>query len=290
MKDVMIIGQGPAGISASLYTCRAKLSTGIIGKGDGSLLKAEKIENYFGLKDPLSGKELLEIGKQQVLQLGADWIEDEVLSLSLRDHQFYIETEHETYQSKAVILATGAPRRVPKLEGLSAFEGRGVSYCAVCDAFFFRGRDVAVLGNGAYAQHEAEHLLPIAGSVTLLTGGLPAAYPSLPSGVRVIETPLQSLSGDELLQEILFQDGNNLNVQGLFVALGSAGAADLARKLGAVVDGNAVSVDPQMHTNIPGFFAAGDCTGGVLQVSVAVAEGAKAAMSAIDYIRHMQQS
>ena len=109
-------------------------------------------------------------------------------------------------------------------------------------------------------------------------------------GISLIQTPVQSLSGDGLLHKIHLADGKELEMQGLFIALGSAGAADLARKLGAVVNGSAVAVDENMGTNIPGFFAAGDCTGGVLQVSVSVAEGAKAAMSAIDYVRHLPKA
>lgn len=290
MKDVIIIGQGPAGLSAALYTCRAKLSTAILGKGGSSLLKAEKIENYFGLKDPLSGQALLEIGKKQVTQLGAQWLEEEVLSIGFEEGCFLVDTQVQRYQARSVILATGAPRKTIKIDGLSEFEGRGVSYCAVCDGFFFRNKAVAVLGNGPYALHEAMELLPVAGSVTILTNGAAPSFDALPDGISLIQTPVQSLSGDGLLHKIHLADGKELEMQGLFIALGSAGAADLARKLGAVVNGSAVAVDENMGTNIPGFFAAGDCTGGVLQVSVSVAEGAKAAMSAIDYVRHLPKA
>ena len=122
MKDVIIIGQGPAGLSAALYTCRAKLSTAILGKGGSSLLKAEKIENYFGLKDPLSGQALLEIGKKQVTQLGAQWLEEEVLSIGFEEGCFLVDTQAQRYQARSVILATGAPRKTIKIDGLSEFE------------------------------------------------------------------------------------------------------------------------------------------------------------------------
>lgn len=325
MKDVIIIGQGPAGISAALYTCRAKLSTTIIGKDGGSLARADKIENYFGLAEPLSGRELLSIGKTQSMALGAELIEDEVLHVAWEDGHFAIDTVSEKLESKTVILATGAPRKVPKIKGIEDFEGRGVSYCAVCDAFFFRGRNVAVLGNSLYALHEIQHLLPIVNSVTLLTNGasldvdlkdtnlkikgsgdqsaedksdenkgtenqrderIEDSKRSENVEINVITEPIAELTGDDFLQEVSFKKGQSLAVDGLFVALGSASAIDLARKLGANVQDGAIIVSNNMITNVPGFFAAGDCTGGLSQVSTAVAEGAKAAMSAIEYIRH----
>lgn len=283
MKDVLIIGNGPAGLSAALYILRAGLSAAIIGKDDGSLAKAEKIENYFGLHMGLTGAELIGAGKKQVVGLGGELINDEVLSVSWDGH-FTIDARSNQYQARAVIFATGSARKTPKIPGLSMMEGKGVSYCAVCDAFFYRGKEVAVLGNGEYALHEALELLPLVKSVTLLTNGkdLQAEFPE---EILIRNAPISSLQGDPLLDEVQFSDGTVLKVSGLFVAIGSASAVDLARKVGALTEGNRIVVNENMETSVPGLFAAGDCIGGVLQVSVAVGEGAKAALGAIGFIR-----
>ena len=135
--DVIIIGSGPAGISASLYTVRANLKTLIISKGIGILEKVSKIENYYGLEDNLSGEELQKIGIKQAKKLGVEFTEDEVVKIDYED-EFVVETINSKYKAKAVIIATGTSRKLPKINGIKEYEGRGVSYCATCDSFFFR--------------------------------------------------------------------------------------------------------------------------------------------------------
>lgn len=281
--DVVIVGSGPAGLSAALYTSRANLKTLVIGKDQGALAKAERIENYFGMAEPISGCELVENTKVQAKSLGADVIEDEIFHVSWNGN-FTLEGREGTYGAKAVLLATGTSRKTVNLPGLSKLEGHGVSYCAVCDAFFYRGRKIAVLGNEEYAVHELSQLIPVAGEAYLLTNGA-ALQARVPEGVAVIEKKLISVDGEELVEGVTFEDGEKLSIDGLFVALGSAGAVDLARKIGAMTDGRAISTDEAMATNVPGLFAAGDCTGGLLQISTAVGEGAKAAMSMIKFVR-----
>lgn len=283
MKDMLIIGNGPAGISASLYASRAGLSVTVIGKDNGALAKAEKIENYFGLDRVLSGPELIETGLRQATTLGVEIISDEIFDISYAD-SFVVSGKLGNYSAKVVLLATGAARKTIKIEGLEKFEGSGVSYCAVCDAFFYRGKDVAVLGNGEYALHEIKELLPIAKSVTLLTNGVKTKT-DFPKEVSIITEPIKKLFGNMMIEGAEFKDGSKVSFNGLFVALGSAAAGDLARKIGAEVSGDKIVVDDNMATNIPGLLAAGDCIGGILQVSTAVAEGAKAAMTGIAYLR-----
>lgn len=283
MVDVLIIGSGPAGLSAALYTSRANLTTLVVGKDRGALEKADRIENYFGLSEPISGCDLVDNSKVQAQSLGAELVEDEIFHISWDGH-FKAEGKNGTYEAKAVLLATGTSRKTVKVKGLSELEGRGVSYCAVCDAFFYRGRNVAVLGNEEYAIHEMSELLPVVGSVTLLTNGLELKA-EVPAGVRVIQSPVVSVDGTDFMEGITLADGTVLKAEGLFVALGSAGAVDLARKIGAATEGKKILVNEEMETNIPGLYAAGDCTGGLLQISKAVGEGALAAMSMIKFIR-----
>ena len=281
--DVIIVGNGPAGLSAALYTSRANLRTLVIGKDQGALAKADRIENYFGLAEPISGCELVENTKIQAKNLGADLVTDEIFHISW-NQDFTLEGREGSYRAKAVLLATGTSRKKADIEGLSRLEGHGVSYCAICDAFFYRGRKVAVLGNEEYAVHELAQILPVAGSAALLTDGKELKA-KVPEGVQVITKKIRSVDGEEAVTGVTFADGERLPADGLFVALGSAGAVDLARKVGALTDGRSIQVDETMATNVPGLFAAGDCTGGLLQISTAVGEGAKAAMSMIKYVR-----
>ncbi len=283
LYDVLIIGNGPAGISAALYVARAGLKCAVIGKDGGALEKAEKIENYYGLEEPVSGPELIEIGKKQAKNLGVELISDEVVGINW-DGNYQVATVNTEFSGKAVIFAVGAQRNKAKIEGISEFEGQGVSYCAVCDAFFYRNKTVAVLGNSEYANHELKELLPTAAKAYLLTNGKNAET-EVPENVEIITKPIKKLIGNGKLEGIEFETGESLAVDGLFVALGTAGAADLARKVGAETENGKIVVDEKMKTNLPGLFAAGDCIGGVLQVSVAVGEGAKAALSAIEFAR-----
>lgn len=285
MNDVVIIGSGPAGLSAALYILRAGFSVTVIGKDNGALEKAESIQNYFGLERPMSGHELVEIGKKQVRELGGTILQDEVVGIKW-DGDYTVFTVNTEISAKAIILTTGASRKRMKIKSLDQFEGYGVSYCAICDAFLYRGREVAVLGNGEYALHEIQELINITGPITLLTNGMePAA--DFPPQVNIITTPLAELTGDQYLESIRFQDGTSLKTSCLFVALGTAKGSDLARKLGIRLEDERIVVNEQMDTGLPGVFAAGDCIGGVLQVSVAVGEGAKAALSCIRYLRSL---
>ena len=281
MYDVLIIGSGPAGLSAAIYAKRANLSVLVVGKDGGALEKAEKIDNYLGLEKILSGPELLEIGIKQAATLGAEVIKAEVLGVEWTGN-YAIDTTVGRFEGKALIFAMGNSRKKPNVKGIEDFEGRGVSYCAVCDAFFFRGKDVAVLGSGNYAFHEAEYLKNVAGRVTLLTNG---ENNGEISSFEVIDTKISHLEGADRIESVVFEDGNKLSIDGLFVAQGFAGASELANKLGVMCENGNIIADQNGYTNLPGCFAAGDCIGGILQVSTAVGEGAKAALSAIKYIR-----
>ena len=283
MSDVIIIGAGPAGISAALYTIRSGLETTVIAAGDSALAKAEKIENYYGFAEPVSGAELERRSIENAKRLGVRFVTAEAVGLTYTD-KLTVETVDKNYPADAVILATGASRAVPRIPGLAGLEGHGVSYCATCDAFFYRGRDVAVLGSGEYALHEVQALLPVAHSVTLLTGGAPLTA-QFPPEVAVRTEAVEAILGEERVTGVQLKDGGTLEVSGVFVALGVAGSTALARKLGAEVNGSRIVVDDHMQTSLPGLYAAGDCTGGLLQVAKAVYEGAVAGTEAAKALR-----
>ena len=284
MPSIVIIGGGPAGLSAAIYAARANIQTTVLYQDGGALARTDKIENYFGFPEALSGAELFERGLAQAKRLGAALVQTEVTGIEYADKGFTVKTTDGSHAADAVILATGAPRAVPPIAGVREHEGRGVSYCAICDAFFYRGKDVAVLGQGEYALEEARTLLPVAGSVTLLTGGEqpPAA---LPDGLRVDPRPVAAVEGEDKVAQVAFAEGAPLPVEGVFIAFGTAGSTDFARKLGAQIADGKIQTDSAMATAVPGLFAAGDCTGGLLQVAKAVADGAQAAMSAIKFVR-----
>ena len=144
--DVAIIGAGPAGITASLYTKRANLKTLVLYKDESSLEKADIIENYYGFKKGISGKELYQEGIEQAKKLKIEVKKEEVLKIELVPEGFMIKTSNLEYITKAVILATGNKKNKPKIPGIEKLEGKGISYCAICDGFFYRNKSVAVLG------------------------------------------------------------------------------------------------------------------------------------------------
>ncbi len=283
MANVVVIGSGPAGISAALYIRRAGFPVTILHRGPGALEKAEAIENFYGFSEPIGGVKLWENGVENAKRLGVEFVRDEVVGFAYEESLSVLTTKGR-YSADGVVIATGSPRKTPPVKALGEFEGRGVSYCAACDGFFYRGKDVAVMGAGEFALHEAMELLPLAKSVTLLTSGGALAV-ALPDGLLVRTEKVEAVEGDDRLRAAVLEGGEKLPLDGLFIAYGVAGSADLARKIGAETEGNRIVVDENMATSVPGLYAAGDCTGGLLQVSKAVYEGAKAGTEMIKYLR-----
>ena len=194
MYDVIIVGAGPAGISTSLYTIRGNLKTLVIYKENSALENASKIENYYGFKNGVKGEELYRTGIEQAINLGVEVLEEEVTNIQIdfieldkenintknnfieNDKKqiqqiFKVETLNNEFQTKAVVLATGNKKNKPNINKIDEYEGRGVSYCAVCDGFFYRNKDVVVIGNGDYAISETMNLQNVVRSTTILTNG-----------------------------------------------------------------------------------------------------------------------
>lgn len=281
--QVIIIGGGPAGVSAALYLARAAIKTLIIENGPGALSRAHKIDNYYGVA--ASGSELYTKGLEQAKALGITVINDEVLNVEYTDSfTVHLKNTAKILTAPVLLLATGTKNITLNLPELVEFEGKGVSYCAVCDGFFFRKKQVAVLGNSAYALHEAEYLKHLATSVTILTNGKDDSL-TVAAGFTVRKEVIKAIVGENKLQSIHFAEGPALNVDGLFIAMGTADSTDIARKLGAQLDGRFIKIDTDCATNIPGLFAAGDCTGGLMQIAKAVHEGARAGLAALKFIR-----
>lgn len=284
LYDVIIIGSGPAGISAGLYTKRAGLKTLIISKGVGTLEKAEKIENYYGFLSQ-GGIELQKVGENQAENLGIEIKREEVMNISYNEN-FIVETLNFEYETKIVVIATGNSRKKSNIKGLKEFEGRGVSYCATCDGFFYQGKNVAVLGNREYAIHEAQNLLPIAKKVILLTNG-EQLVEKRHEGIEVDENKIREFRGTNSIEQVEFEDNTIKKIDGVFIALGMTSSSDLAKKIGIMLDEKEnIKVNNKMETNVKGIYACGDCTGGIFQVAKAVYEGMVAGMSIIQYLKN----
>lgn len=280
MYDSVIIGKGPAGITSALYLKRAGYNCIVIGKDGGNLEKSGTIQNYYGI-DEITGKELLIKGISQAKKLEIEVITDEVIELEYSNN-FIVKTINNKYEAKTIILATGNNRKTPNIEGINNFNGRGISYCAVCDGFFYKNKEVAVIGSGEYAINEVNYLLPLAKKVTLLTDGK-TIHNNI--NVSINNRQIKEFRGDSRLQEIEFKDNSKLKVDGVFFAIGTATSTDLAQRLGVLIRNNRIIVDEKMQTNVKGLFAAGDCTGGLLQISKAIYEGSQAGLSAVEYLK-----
>ena len=158
MYDVAIIGAGPAGISASLYAKRANLNVIVLYYGESNIEKATKIDNYYGFIDGVSGEDLYNNGVEQAKKIGVEVKNIEVSGIDYMQDSFNVKTDSGNFETKTIILATGNKKLKPNIKGIDEFEGKGISYCAICDAFFYRNKNVAVIGNGKFAVSEAEEL------------------------------------------------------------------------------------------------------------------------------------
>lgn len=284
MFDVIIIGAGPAGISTGLYTKRANLKTMIIYQNNSSLEKAELIENYYGFSKGITGKDLYKDGINQAKNLGIELKNEEVINIKMKENGFDIITDKNEYKTKNIVLATGNKKNVPKIKGIQEFEGRGISYCAVCDGFFYRNKDIAVIGNGKYAISETNELINLANQITILTDGEKA--PEIRAdNVKIDTRKIEEIQGEKRVEQIKLEDNTIIKTDGIFVAKGVAGSNEFAKKLGIITNKDKIVVNEKMETNIPGIYACGDCTGGVLQISKAVYEGTKAGLEIIKRVK-----
>lgn len=280
MKQLVIIGQGPAGISAALYAVRGGADVTVVANGAGALARAGLIQNYYGFEDGISGRELIEAGVRQAEKLGVRMVRGELFGIEYGEEGFAVKTSAGTLDAGAAVIACGTQRNTPPIAGIDAFDGRGVSYCAVCDAFFFRGKKVGVVGSGAYAASEYEVLKGVIQDVTALTNGEAPQF-SLPCDTRKIAR----LEGGDALERVVFEDGSAEAFDGLFIACGTAGAFELSRKLGLETANGKIVTDERRATNVPGIFAAGDCTAGMQQIAKAVCDGMIAGTEALKYLK-----
>ena len=284
--DAVIIGDGPAGISAALYTIRANMKTLVFGLGDSVLKKSSKVENYYGFAEPVSGEKLLSEGEAQLKRLGGVILREEVIGIEKED-VFRVKTVNNTYSAHTVLIATGQKPVSIKIRNLKKFEGKGISYCTTCDGFFYRGKKVGVLGFKDFALHEAEELLKFTNDITIFTNGEKTDFTdkSAAGKFAINEKPISAFEGEEFIERIVFEDGSETPVDGIFVAYGNASSINFALKMGILTKEQSIIANSSQETNIPGLYAAGDCTGVFKQIAVAVGQGAIAGKNMIEYVR-----
>ncbi|HXX81223.1 MAG TPA: FAD-dependent oxidoreductase [Thermodesulfovibrionales bacterium] len=301
--DVVIIGGGPAGLSAAQYAARSNLKTVVIDKSPtaGALAYTNKIENYPGLPQALSGPELLDIFRTQAVNFGAEYVEKQVVGVKLEGDMKEVFTMDQVYKGKTVIISTGCMGRKATIKGEAQFLGKGVSYCAVCDAAFYKGMTVCVIGDSEEAVKEAGLLTRFAETVYLISPSknlkVGNDHPTLAiKNLKVLKgQSVTSIEGNEVVERIQMVDSehneNALELSGVFVYLhGSKPIIDFLGNTIEVSEEECIVTNKMMQTSIPGVFAAGDVTcAEVRQVVIAASNGCIAALSAEMYIHHRRR-
>ena len=299
--DIVIIGGGPAGLTAGLYAGRYGLSAVIITQTLGGLVaEASVIENYPGFES-ITGTELVEKFQKQTLKWGAQInIAEEVLDIKKReDDKFEVISDRDTYIAKTIILATGTKHKKLNVPGEKELEGKGVSYCATCDAPFFKNKTVAVIGGGNTAVMDTLYLSSICRKIYLIhrrdklraEKALTDRLKDLKNLEIVWNHVVSNIEGTDKVEKLILKnkktdDVKELEVDGVFVDVGILPNNELAKKIDIKLNEKGyIEVDCQMKTNIEGIYAAGDITGNVGQISVAVGHGTIAATSAFEYIQ-----
>ncbi len=298
--DVLIIGGGPAGLSAAIYAARGGLKTGLFEKGiiGGQINVTDEVENYPGFPEPLSGFDLTDKMRQQADRFQTRFIDEEVTAIGLEGLCKIIETRENSYRAKALIVCTGAHPRLLNVPGEERFTGRGVSYCATCDGALYRDKVVAVVGGGDSAIEEGLFLTRFAKKVIVIHRRDELRAQKIiqerafnnPKMEFIWDTVVQEIHGDGKIEklELVNRKTNAISfvpVDGIFIYVGILPNCELFESRLKLDGGGFVITDDHMHTNVPGIYAAGDIRSTVLrQVVTATSDGAVAAWSAEKWI------
>jgi len=286
MYDLIIIGAGPAGLTAGIYAKRSKLNVLVIGKTEQMACWGDHtIENYPGMPKA-TGRQIGEAMKAQAHDLEIE-VSPQSVRQAIKNADIFsvLTSQNETYEAKSLIIATGIERKKLVIAGEEEFLGKGVSYCATCDGFFFKDKIVAVTGQGEEMKHAVEYMANIASKVYVISE---EETSFVQKNIEVVSGEIKEVQGGKSVERVLLADGEELEVNGLFIELGSVPASKWLGDLGLDMEGNFIKVDSSQATNIPGVFAAGDITTGsnnLRQVATAVGEGAVAAMAVYRWVR-----
>ena len=298
--DVVIIGGGPTGLAAGIYTSRARLDSLLIEKGivGGQILNAERVDNYPGFPEGISGMELTQTMHQQATKFGLKTVTGETTGIELQGNQKVVKTDDADYVARVVIIAGGSQRHKLGVSGEDKFTGKGVSYCAVCDAAFFREKTVAVVGGGNAALTEALHLTRFASKVFIVhrrnqlraTRIVQEKAFSEPGIEFVLDSVVEEITGGDFVKNVRLRNvttgqKSTLDVAGVFISIGFKPATDYLKDILELDDLGAIVTNESLETGVPGIFAAGDIrSNSTRQVITAAGDGAAAAIYAEKYI------
>lgn len=296
--DVGIIGSGPAGLSAAIYAKRANLSAVVIEKeyeGTGQIAESGQVDNYLGLQG-ISGYDLGEQFREHAVKLGVSFLEQEVTEIKKEDSAVFtiIFEDGSSVETKTVIYAAGATPRRANIPGEQEYLGKGVSYCAICDGSFYRGKKVAVLGGGDTALDDAVYLADLAEQVYVIHRrkefrGAATTVEKLRKKENVtfvLEHQVKEITGAEKVNGVVLENGTAIAVDGVFVAYGSVPQTNLVKELVILDAAGYVKAEETGETSLAGLYVAGDVrTKKLRQVVTAVSDGANAATAVVEYLK-----
>jgi len=304
--DIIIVGAGPAGLTAGIYAARIGLKT-LILEGNlpgGRAIYAPMVENFPGFPNGIIGSELTQKMTDQAKRFGAELkFPEEVININLSGETKVVNTKKEAYQARALILSTGAQRKKLLVPGETEFLGQGVSYCPICDGPFFKGLAVTVIGSGDEAANDALFMTKIAKKVTMISSkgememsvALREKLEEKKNFEVMLNSRVEAIEGDTSVKAIRIVDvktnkQQRIPTDGVFISLGNVPMTQMVQKAGIEVDQKGcIKVDRQQRTNVEGVFAAGDCTCGGMQMVTASGEGATAAVKASAYVKRTKK-
>jgi thioredoxin reductase (NADPH) len=307
VRDVIVVGSGPAGYTAALYTARAELKP-LVFEGSqygGALMTTTEVENYPGFPDGVLGPELMDNVRTQAERFGAELVTDDVVAVDLTGETKIVRTHDRVYAARSVIIATGSHYRKLGIPGEDRLSGHGVSWCATCDGFFFRDQDIVVVGGGDTAMEEATFLTRFARSVTVVhrrdslrASRIMQERAFSNEKIRFVwDTEVLEVLGDQSVTRVRVRDVRTgeesvLQATGLFIAIGHDPRSGLFRGQVRLDENGYVLVDaPSTHTNVPGVFAAGDVVDHIYRQAVTAAgTGCAAALDAERFLAALDQS
>ncbi len=298
--DIIIIGGGPAGLTAGIYTARGKLSSLLIERGliGGLITETELVENFPGFPQGVSGFELGELMHQQAQKYGLPILVTEVTGLKLKGKQKIVETTEGSFSARAVIIASGAERIKLNIPGEEQFSGRGVSYCATCDGALFKDRPVAVAGGGDVGLTEALHLAKFARRVTVIElmpklGASRIMQDRAAAEAKIefrLNTRIEAIEGEDMVKKLRLLQvktgrKSTLETSAIFVAIGVKPNTSFLKNILPLDASGAILTNNKLETSIPGIFAVGDVrAGSARQAVVAAGDGATAAIYAEKFL------
>ncbi len=298
--DVVIIGGGPAGLTAGIYTSRDKLKSLIINKGiiGGNINNAESIDNYPGFPEGVNGSELAELMHQQAKKYGLESMIAEATAIDIEGEDKVIKTASGDFVARAVIIAGGSEKVKLDIPGEKEFTGRGVSYCTTCDGPFFRDKRVVVIGGGNSAIYEALHLAKFASNISIIhrrdrlraTAILQDKARAETKIEFILNTIVKAIEGKDFVQKLLLKnvktgEQSTLETDGVFISIGLKPNTDYLKDLLPLDKQGHIITDKHMSTKIAGIFAAGDIrSGSIRQITTAAGDGTIAAISAKKFI------